>query len=106
MKKLLAFLLLAIPFISTGQSLNEKLTPKPKKAPGFICTKGHCAIITYYNNDTTNLHIAFVSLHGQDFIGWRPPCLSCSVLEQDRAAGEALEAHIKHRFPDAKTGFE
>ena len=102
MKKLIFLIALSFSSASFSQSLSEKLIPKIPKTPGLICIKDQCARIGYFSHPP--LSIAVVSLHGEDFIGWRPPCPYCDDLLQDHAAAEALEEQVKRRFPDAKTG--
>ena len=78
-------------------------TPKVQKRPDFICADNRCDYITYSYGG--NMTVARAMLRGQGFLGWRPPCLGCSEVEQDRAAANALKEQVKHRFPDAETGY-
>ena len=84
------------------QSINEKLGEVPIYPPGYICTKSQCSGIRYGSSEGNTI-LVFATLHGEDFIGWTPPCYSCSEDAQDDAAAKALENQVKARFPDAKT---
>jgi hypothetical protein len=99
----ISILLLLVASTSISQSISEKLIKKAPKKPTVLCANGHCDYITYSCGG--NVVIASVRLHGESFLGWRPPCLNCSYDTEDYLAAEALEEQVKRRFPDAKTGF-
>ena len=86
---------------SIGQSISEKLAPKVPERPSVICVKEQCDYI-YYSNNENNLLVAWIVLNGKRFYGWRPPCLSCSIEEEDYAAGKALIDKVKTQYPEVE----
>lgn len=106
MKKLIFACMLSM-LVSTpsiGQSINEKLS-SPTETPSVICIKDQCNRIRYLSYSYgEHVKLAYVYLHGETYIGWRPVCLSCSYKEEVIEAANALKNVVNLRFPDVEIG--
>lgn len=110
MRVIVCMLLLPMVTPSIGQSISEKLAQKVPKSPSVICIKDQCNYITYnveVDNDkgVKNLLSVETEFNGKTFYGWKPPCLSCSIKEEDHAAVKALIDQIKTQFPEVEIGY-
>lgn len=87
---------------SIKETLFDKLRPKEPQAPEFICYQRLCKDITYLHGNY--IIVAEVTINGQVFLGWRPPCYPyCgSINVEFTMAAEALEEQVKSLFPDAR----